>query len=48
MKVAQAEYDVVARELRVKEAGFKEIIDKVNRMKKDLQDLKDELADLEA
>lgn len=48
LKVAQAEYDVVAGELRVKQAALKEIMDKVNKMKRDLQDLKDELADLEA
>ena len=48
LKIAQAEYDVVAGELRVKQAALKEIMDKVNKMKRDLQDLKDELSDLEA
>lgn len=36
LKVAQAEYEVVAGELRVKQAALKEIMDKVNQMKSDL------------
>jgi dynein heavy chain len=48
LKIAQAEYDVVAGELRIKQAALKEIMDKVNKMKRSLQDLKDELTDLEA
>lgn len=48
LKVAQAEYDVVAGELKVKQAALKEIMDKVNKMRRELQDLKDELSDLEA
>jgi dynein heavy chain len=43
---AQSDYDIVAAELKIKQASLDEIMSKVNKLKRQLQDAKDELEDL--
>jgi dynein heavy chain len=48
LEKAMAAYQEVAGELKIKQAELKEVMDKVNNLKSELQSLIDQKADLEA